>query len=303
MKLRIIGRLQKYLSAFFLLLLCIVSVQADHNLMDNPLEIRPHDSFAALPLRLCMEIMQEGSNTFQIYAASQSKRNPWHWELFTMPNSNELTVYMPGFKPAQVGFGRSIADAKYHTIIMMFEEKRIRLFVDGEFVREHTILSIPSAPAKVTEPFYFGKIDNLSCQGTLRRAKLEHRVSDDGAINWTVDDTTVGLWNCEKAPEKGIFKDLSGHGHDARITNSEEIKMLESKKQAPLPLEDTTAIRRETEEWLADHQLPKKLFPKLSARDVVWDQWRFNLQNHGKVDYAAERAAFHYRMLKKYTRR
>ncbi len=273
----------------FLLFLSVLSVRADHDLLDNALEIKPHDAFAALPLRLSMEILQEGSNTFQIYAASQSKRNPWHWELFTMPNSNELTVYMPGFRPQQVGFGRSVADTRYHIVVLMFEEKRLRLFVDGEFVREHQIQSIPSAPAKVTEPFYFGKIDNLTCQGTLKRAKLEHCVRDDGAVDWTADDATVGLWSCEKDAEKGVFKDLSGHGHDARITNSEEIKMLESKKQASLPLEDTTAIRRETEEWLADHQLSKEQFPKLSVRDTVWDLWRFNLRNHGKVDYAKER--------------
>ena len=158
--------MQKHFLIFFLLLVYTLSIRADHDLLDNALEIKPHDAFAALPLRLCMEIMQEGSNTFQIYAASQSKRNPWHWELFTMPQSNELTVYMPGFKPSQVGFGRSIADTRYHTVVLMFEEKRLRLFVDGLFVREHTIQSIPSAPAKVTEPFFFGKIDNLFL-GTL----------------------------------------------------------------------------------------------------------------------------------------
>jgi hypothetical protein len=71
--------------------------------------------------------------------------------------------------------------------------------------------------------------------------------------------------------------------------NSDDIKMAESQKKASLPLEDTTAIRRETEEWFAAHQLSKELFPKLAVRDAVWDQWRFNLQNHGKVDYAKER--------------
>ena len=54
----------------FLLFLAVLSVRADHDLLDNALEIKPHDAFAALPLRLSLEILQEGSNTFQIYAAS-----------------------------------------------------------------------------------------------------------------------------------------------------------------------------------------------------------------------------------------
>ena len=86
--------MQKRFLIILFLLLSVLSTCADHDLLDNALEIKPHDVFAALPLRLSMEVLQEGSNTFQIYAASQSKRNPWHWELFTMPNSNELTVYI-----------------------------------------------------------------------------------------------------------------------------------------------------------------------------------------------------------------
>ena len=36
----------------FLLSLSVLSVRADHDLLDNALEIKPHDAFAALPLRL-----------------------------------------------------------------------------------------------------------------------------------------------------------------------------------------------------------------------------------------------------------
>lgn len=276
------------------MLLCVAVANADVELNGAPLEVKPHDAFAAFPLRLELECSMSEAGTFQILAASQAKSNPWHWELFTSPNDNHLNVYVPGFKPDHARFGVSIADEKWHTVVLEMELAKFRLYIDGKLVGERVMAQSPAAPPKVTQPFYFGKIDGLGFTGKMRRARLSYGVTWQALPDWRGDGATIAYWDMEKGATNGVVADSSGHGHDARVIQGNRIASVKLFAVTPtdsmrLKTRDATSWRKMTSDWLAKHRLKADDFPRLAERDHVWDVWQFNLENFGKVDYAALR--------------
>ncbi|MDB4864404.1 plastocyanin/azurin family copper-binding protein [Pirellulaceae bacterium] len=104
---------------------------------------------------------------YNILLASDTKQSLRHWELFSMPSTGKFTLYATGLRPDHVRADVDIADGKPHTIGMIYEEKLIRLFVDGKQVASQPVEMIAGdgLPGKLG----IGRLvsGNLGCSGPV----------------------------------------------------------------------------------------------------------------------------------------
>ncbi len=80
-----------------------------------------------------------GQQGFNILVADNSKESAEHWELYTYAGGGDLSLYLPGFTPAEIRSGVDVVDDQWHYLAAAFDETTARLYLDGELVKETTI--------------------------------------------------------------------------------------------------------------------------------------------------------------------
>src|SRR4029079_3218731 len=87
---------------------------------------------------------------FNILVASNAKESGEHWELYTYAGAGDLSLFVPGFAPAEIRSGVDIADGKWHFVAAAFDEHQARLYVDGKLAKEAALARLrsggPTAP-------------------------------------------------------------------------------------------------------------------------------------------------------------
>ena len=91
---------------------------------------RPEYSQPPITVRCIARLTDKQS--YNILVANETKDSATHWELFTTPRDGLFTAYLPGRKPDHVRANTDIVDGGWHEIGMVMEERRVRLYVDGE---------------------------------------------------------------------------------------------------------------------------------------------------------------------------
>jgi len=91
---------------------------------------RPEYSQPPITVRCIARLTDKQS--YNILVANETKDSATHWELFTTPRDGLFTAYLPGRKPDHVRANTDIVDGGWHEIGMVMEERRGRLYVDGE---------------------------------------------------------------------------------------------------------------------------------------------------------------------------
>ena len=91
------------------------------------------------PLAVEVNATLRGKAHYNILLASDTKASDRHWELFTMPKSGTLTVYLPGRKPDHVHTQVDVCDGKPHHLVMLYDASRVRLLVDGNLAADQKI--------------------------------------------------------------------------------------------------------------------------------------------------------------------
>lgn len=140
---------------------------------------------------------------YNILVASDTKQSGMHWEIFSMAGSGTLTAYLPGFEPDHIRTSRQICDGAWHTIAMIYEAERIRLFVDGKLVADEAVRAKSSKA--VPGPLAFGRLaeGGLGCEGEIEWVHIRRGVHLPPAADITennlgepraVDRQTVGFW-------------------------------------------------------------------------------------------------------------
>ena len=76
---------------------------------------------------------------YNIIVACDEKKSFRHWEIFSMFGTGTFTLFAPGMKPDHVHTDAVIADGKPHTVGMIYEEKLVRLYVDGKLVASQAV--------------------------------------------------------------------------------------------------------------------------------------------------------------------
>lgn len=177
---------------------------------------------------------------YNILVASDTKPSGMHWEIFSMAGSGALTSYLPGYEPDHIRTSRQICDGAWHTIAMIYEADRIRLFVDGNMAADQAVRAKGSAA--VPGPLAFGRLaeGGLGCEGEIawvqiRRGVHEPPPADDITENDlgeppAVDGQTVGLWRF--TPGTSEARDASPLGNPARLA---PLTVAPPAAQGPVP--------------------------------------------------------------------
>lgn len=108
------------------------------------LENRPE--FRRPPITVECRVTLPDANGYNILVASDTKQSGQHWEIFSNNGNGFFTAYMPGMQPDHVRSSAMICDGNPHTVAMIYEPERVRLFVDGKTVADQQVQSLNRDP-------------------------------------------------------------------------------------------------------------------------------------------------------------
>ncbi|WDQ14931.1 DUF6797 domain-containing protein [Rhodopirellula sp. P2] len=145
---------------------------------------------------------------YNILVSSDTKRSAKHWELFSMANSGTLTAYLPGRQPDHVRSEAVVTDGKPHTLSMIYEPARVRLFVDGKQVADQNISPIRGRGIDgglgigrlVQRSFHFNGLIEW-----VRVSRGVRPIPSSAVKQVSVEDDTLGLWELDPEREKIRF--------------------------------------------------------------------------------------------------
>jgi len=188
-------------------------------------------AYRVAPLTIECQAALNSSTNYNILVASDVKRSPLHWEIFTMPSSGHLTAYLPGFMPDHVRSEAAICDGESHHIAMQYDTARVRLFVDGKRVADQAIeRKADSPPAdEHSAGLGIGRLveGGLGCDGHLPWVRISKGMRDipaEPTDEAERDDQTLGLWKFDApAAVKSAEPPTNKHSHHgaAPATTSE----------------------------------------------------------------------------------
>ena len=166
---------------------------------------------------------------FNILVASSLKESAEHWELYTYAGTGELSLYLPGFQPAEIRSGVDVTDGQWHYVAATFDESQASLFVDGRRVMQTPIARTRSGGP--TSPLYFGGYPpgNIGCDGLVDEVRISQglRVIDGvPTAPLEADASTVGLWRFDRVDRGGC--------EDASATKNPAITGASSGKAGPM---------------------------------------------------------------------
>jgi len=194
---------------------------------------------------------------FNILIACNPKDSPDHWELYTYAGSGELSLYMPGCKPAEIKSGVNICDDAWHYVAATIDEGKVQLFVDGKQVHAAGITR-PKKGGK-TGPLQFAAIaeQKIGCAGLVDEVRLSRglrKIDELPSAPFAVDADTLALWHFDEAPN-GLFMDAvpapanrsAETIREEQATTRQTIEQLERKIAARQQPKLYAGIRRQPE--------------------------------------------------------
>ncbi|MEX0712209.1 MAG: ThuA domain-containing protein, partial [Pirellulales bacterium] len=96
-----------------------------------PVAAAPNEAYQDPPLTVECWARLNSKNGFNILVANSAKESSNHWEIYSYAGSGAFSAYLPGFKPAEIISDRDITDGRWHHVAMVFEPRRVRLYVDA----------------------------------------------------------------------------------------------------------------------------------------------------------------------------
>ena len=264
---------------------------------DTPLTVEPQKGFSEFPLTIECRVKLEKSGGYNIIIANETKASATHWELFTMPDSGNLTLYVPGFAPDHVYTNFSITDGRFHHIAATIEKNGISLFVDGERKVQAEVQGPQTAgkPAALS----IGKLTEggIGCVGEIAEVRISRGVRpivvSVVSEQMSPENDTIALWRFDDEPTDNVYADLSGNKNDAVFAVAFAQGIVEGKSiTAPfiplsVPVVDMTPIKKSVTEFAS--QLKLQTVNTDSARDHVWQEWYRDFGGWNKIDYADRR--------------
>ncbi|WP_425614948.1 DUF1549 domain-containing protein [Anatilimnocola sp. NA78] len=218
----------------------------------------PHSpAYDAPPLTVECWTKLSNRNGFNILVACNPKDSADHWELYTYAGSGELSLYLPGCKPAEIKSGVNICDDAWHYVAATIDEGKVTLFVDGKQVHIAG-LTRPKRGGK-TGPLQFAAIaeQKIGCAGLVDEVRLSRglrKIDELPTAPFAVDADTIALWHFDEAPQ-GIFVDSVPPPADRSVeriraeqtTTQQTIATLEAKLAGKQQPKLYAGIRRQPE--------------------------------------------------------
>jgi putative heme-binding domain-containing protein len=197
-------------------------------------------------------------NPYNILIAQESKSSGTHWELFTMAGSGKLTAYLPGMTPDHVLGDAVVTDGEWHDLAMIYEARRVRLFVDGQIVADTAVASRGMAPQAGGLAIGSLVTHEIGCAGLIDEVRITKGIRDIARGTKTPfqpDERTIGLWRFDE--QKGASITDAGVLKNAARVVSAQRPPVSHLVEPPPGLQHT----------LADDRLRARLIDR--ARDEV----------------------------------
>jgi putative heme-binding domain-containing protein len=183
---------------------------ADGNVPGVLLEGR--NAFRQPPITVECRVTLPRRDQYNILVASDTKQSGAHWEIFSVRGSGMFTAYLPGMNPDHLHTQAMICDNKPHTVAMIYEPNRVRLFVDGKRVAEQPMES-KGRPA-VPDGLAIGRLvkERLGCSGPVEWVRISRGVRNipaESPVAVEKDDATLLLWRRESKTNQDEATSLS----------------------------------------------------------------------------------------------
>jgi uncharacterized small protein (DUF1192 family) len=145
----------------------------------------------------------DGAEGFNILVAQSPKESADHWEMYSYAGAGDLSVYLPGYAPAEIRSGVRVTDGQWHHVGFSFSGDGVRLFVDGRLAKQASV-------ARAREPVSGDAVGHLwigayppqklGCAGVIDEVRIRAGVHDLGSLPMgplAADDQTIALWRLD----------------------------------------------------------------------------------------------------------
>jgi hypothetical protein len=191
--------------------------------------------FQSPPLTVECWVRVKNANQFNVFVANNLKSSGGHWELYSFSGKGDFSAYLPGLSPATLRSGIVITDDKWHYLAMQFDNKRVRLFVDGKLVKDQPVKRVK--PIGAVGSLYLGGYSpvNIGCDGTVDEVRISHGIRPIVGIPklpFQLDSSTAGLWHFDKS-QNGRIPDIAIHDQQIdkkQIAQQRAILLIKKKK-------------------------------------------------------------------------
>ncbi|MDA1229169.1 MAG: heme-binding domain-containing protein, partial [Planctomycetota bacterium] len=165
------------------------------------------ESYRHPPITVEVRATLQRRDQYNILVASDTKQSVDHWELFSVAGSGVLTAYFPGAQPDHVHSEAMICDGKTHTLSMIYEPDRVRLYVDSQQVADQAIMHRAGGTA-VRGALAVGQLVEgmFGLSGTIEWVRISNGVRDiplEPLTEVSRDDATIGLWSYDNPNQSG----------------------------------------------------------------------------------------------------
>jgi hypothetical protein len=175
-----------------------------------------------LPLTVECWVQLHSNSKFNVFVANNLKTSGEHWELYSYRGKGDFSVYLPGYAPAEIRSDTVITDGQWHYVAMQIEGDKVRLFVDGELVKQQTVKR--EKPAGDLKDLVFGgyPAKGIGCDGLVDEVRISAALVDATDVPTSPlvrREHTIGLWRFDEAQDNR-FVDVS---HDSSSAEQERV--------------------------------------------------------------------------------
>lgn len=138
---------------------------------------------------------------FNILVANNLKESSEHWELYTYAGTGDLSLYLPGFEPAEIRSGVDVTDGKWHYVAATFDGEHAALFVDGKQATAATVKRQRMGGPLGSLYFAAYPPQKIGCDGIVDEVRLSNVVRPIEQIPeraFAPDAQTTGLWRFDR---------------------------------------------------------------------------------------------------------
>lgn len=168
--------------------------------MRGSMKVAGSDEFRQRPVTVECMTKLDSAASYNVLVACDTKASAEHWSLYTIPGSGFVSLFQPG-RGGEVFSETNICDGKWHAVAAVIEPDRVRLFVDGQLVKDAPSPQIAGSP--LPGKLAFGDIveGGLGCHGLVDNVRLSRGARDIRTAPITPllrDDSTLGVWDFDE---------------------------------------------------------------------------------------------------------
>lgn len=186
------------------------------------------------PLTVECWVKLEKKTEFNILVASDPKASADHWELYSYVGNGRLSLYLPGFNPADIRTEVDICDGRWRHVGAAFSETKVTLYVDGKQVHEAAIERKRSGGPQGVLAFGAIPDTGLGCAGWVDEVRIRrglHPLTALPTAPLTADADTLGLWSFDALVGEHFPSAVQSESHEDSAGPRQELEQLAAEQK------------------------------------------------------------------------